>query len=318
MFNHRSSLVLAGLLAISTAPTQAAASDTETSDTVASDTVASDTETWIHTGIDRFYMAGALTRSQGVAYDQSSDSLVFSWQYGLQRTTLDYSTLKAEPLAIPAEILAQGGDHIGGIDCYEGLIYAPIEDGDDYLHPYVVLFNAQTLGFTGTTYLLPHDLQTEGVPWIAIDAARGVFYTAEWSPIYVINRFSLEDFSEQGQLTLDTTLKRIQGAKVYHGALYAASDNDDKSIYRIDLDNGHVSELLRILELPGVFAQDPFLETEDLAFYDDGSGSDMHVILIQSVFPKQEESQPPLAVMPSSSLYHFARVETKRAHPPRH
>ena len=112
-----------------------------------------------------------------------------------------------------------------------------------------------------------------------------------------------------GQIQLDETIGRIQGAKVHNGALYAASDNDEKSVYKIDLETGHVEELFRILDLPGTFAADPFLETEGMAFYEGTDGSTMHVILIQSIFPTGDESDPSITVMPSSTLYNFALVE---------
>ncbi len=270
---------------------------------------ATDTETWVHVGTDRFYLAGALSRSQGVAYAADTDSLVFSWQYGLQRTTLDYQVLRVDPMAIPPEILATGGRHIGGIDWYGGLVYAPIEDSDSYLYPYVALFDARTLRYTGIRFLLPWELQTEGVPWVAVDADRGVVYASEWNPVEQINAYDLHDLSYQWSLPLSPAIGRIQGAKVHDGALYAASDNDTKSVYRIDLETGEVTELFRILDLPGVYAADPFLETEDLVFYDAPDGSMLHVILIQSVFPTPDAPDRSLVFMPSSSLYHFARVD---------
>ncbi len=273
-------------------------------------------ETWVYTGTDRFFLAGALSRSQGVTHDPDTNSLLFSWQYGLQRTTTDYQVLRVDPMAIPADILAVGGRHIGGIDIYHGLLYAPIEDSGDYLYPYVALFNAKTLVYTGMSYLLPWEHQTEGVPWVAVDADRGLLYSAEWNPVDAINYYDLRDLSYLGSLDLHPSIGRIQGAKVHDGALYAASDNDTKSIYRIDLETGQVEELFRLADLPGVFTADPFLETEDLAFYDAADGSTLHVILIQSLFPNHDSPDSSLVFMPSSSLFHFARVDVARASGP--
>ncbi len=269
-------------------------------------------EVWVHTGTDRFYLAGALSRSQGVTFEPGTGTLLFSWQYGLQRTTMDYRVIKVDPMAIPPEILSVGGRHIGGIDTWGGILYAPIEDSDAYAYPFVALYNARTLVYTGTRFLLPWEHQTQGVPWVAVDAARGLLYSSEWNPVTAINMYDLSDLSYQGSLEIEPDIGRIQGAKVHGDFLYAASDNETKSVYRVDLLTGEVTELFRLLDLPGVYAVDPFLETEDLAYYDAPDGSTLHVILIQSIFPKSPEDGGDLVFMPSSSLYHFARVDTAR------
>jgi hypothetical protein len=65
------------------------------------------------------------------------------------------------------------------VDIAGGKVYAPIKDGTKrpdgtrYLHPFIALFDAQTLRFTGEAHELPQALHTEGVPWIAVDARRG-------------------------------------------------------------------------------------------------------------------------------------------------
>jgi hypothetical protein len=43
--------------------------------------------------------------------------------------------------------------------------------------------------------------------------------------------------------TLDLALDRIQGAKVHGDWLYMSSDNDAKTVYRANLQTGHVEEL---------------------------------------------------------------------------
>jgi hypothetical protein len=57
-----------------------------------------------------------------------------------------------------------------------------------------------------------------------VDAARGVFYTAEWNNTKVLNVFDLHTFKLIRTVPLSQTLGRIQGAKVYHGMLYAFAD----------------------------------------------------------------------------------------------
>src|SRR3982750_4428930 len=111
-------------------------------------------------------------RSQGATTD--GQSWFFSWQGGLEKTDNAFLTQAAGTW--PADIAVQpqvnpdgsnhvGGNHIGDIDYYNGLIYAPIEDGGEnagvvqvndpeYQHPYIALYDAQTLTYTGVSYAL--------------------------------------------------------------------------------------------------------------------------------------------------------------------
>lgn len=220
---------------------------------------------WEQTGSATFLFLDALQRSQGVATD--GQSWFFSWQNGLQRTRLDGSKIVDKPFAIPKSIADLGGNHIGDIDYHDGKIYAPIEDGDGYRHP----FDAQTLAFTGTAYELPQHLHTKGVPWVAVDPARGRLYTAEWTDTTALNVFRLDDLSFVGQVPLSTPLGRIQGAKMHQGKLYAAADDDHKSIHRIDPDTGAVADVLD-RDLPSG------TEAEGLAFLPTVDGAVLHTL----------------------------------------
>lgn len=274
----------------------------------AATTQAAAAETWVMTGVDRFNLAQALQRSQGIVMDSVTNDLLFSWQFGLQRTSPApaYTVLANAPNAIPSVLRQQGSDHIGCLDYHAGLIYAPIEDGDEVAPPVIALFDAQTLAFTGDYFPLPRDLQAEGVPWVAVDPTRGLAYAAPWNPTPALNVYDLTTFSFIRSLPLSIPLGRIQGAKVYEGALYAAADDTYHTVYRIDLDNGEVVDLFHLLDLPGVDPDDPWLETEGLAFYPTDDGAVMHVILIQGI---HTNTNRPISYMPITNLYHFKLVE---------
>ena len=204
-----------------------------------------DDEAWEEGSVDAFGLPELVARTQGVATDGSS--WFFSSSNHLQRTNLSYAPLVENAMPIPDAIRVLGGNHIGDIDYHDGLLYAPIEDGSDYLHPYVVTYDAKTLEPTGTTYLLEQTVQTEGVPWVAIDGPRQVAYSAEWDPVERINVYDLNDnLKLLRSIELITPVGRIQGAKVFGGAMYASSDNEDKSIYKIDLDTGIVMKLFAL------------------------------------------------------------------------
>lgn len=263
-------------------------------------------ETWQETGVDYFTGAAALTRSQGAATDGTS--VMFSWQGGLERTDSSYATQAINPVAIPPDFLlepkisADGTNHvtnthIGDIDVYDGKIYAPIEDGGEgpfnnpeYQNPYVALFDAQTLLYTGTRYAMPLDKSRAGVPWVAVNPTAGEAYTAEWDmpgqpdPASgnqlrdAINVFDLQMhfrrllfLSYGSDVPPGFHLSRIQGAKMFGGALYATRDDADKTVFKIDVHTGAVTKLFS-LHLQG--------EMEGLVFRHTADGADMHVIFI--------------------------------------
>ncbi|NEW07387.1 hypothetical protein GK047_15390 [Paenibacillus sp. SYP-B3998] len=196
--------------------------------------------TWHQTSSQTFWVLDALERGQGVTSDGSG--FIFNSNFGLLRTSVDGKSVQARNTgAIPSEISNLGGNHIGDISYYNGKIYAPIEDSEHYEHPFIALFDAQTLKYTGTSYALPLNLHKGGVPWVAVDAQRGQVYTAQWSNATVLNVFSLADMQLIKTVPLTQSIDRIQGAEMYNGLLYASSDNSTKSVLTIDPDTGNVA-----------------------------------------------------------------------------
>ncbi|MDQ2621582.1 MAG: hypothetical protein M3Y45_00920 [Actinomycetota bacterium] len=199
---------------------------------------------WVQTGTTTFPIETALFRTQGVASD--GQSLWFSWLNGVSRTDLAGEEVLAARYhdAIPDHLRYTGHNHIGDIDVHDGLLYAPIEDGPQYLSPWIAVYRADTLDWTGRSYQLPRQHLTEGVPWVAIDGPRGVAYTAEWNDTTRLNVHRLSDFEILRTVRLDKTVPRIQGAKVFRGSLYVARDNGaEQSIEAIDPDTGQVTHL---------------------------------------------------------------------------
>ncbi len=226
-------------------------------------------QTWTRSHTDSFYLQQppwsltGLYRSQGVAFNGTE--WIFSWQYGLERTDLAFNSLQRNSAftppatlvpGIPAGLLAQGLDHIGDIDVYHGIVYASLDTtrndpalGYSYGHGHVALYNAADLTYTGQSYELigaPSNPHHDVASWVAVDGAAGLGYGKEWQNGNTINVYRLADWSFSHTLTLDQSLKSIQGAKVFDGWLYMSSDNATQSIYRANLATGHVEELLRL------------------------------------------------------------------------
>ena len=225
-----------------------------------------DAETWTTLGTDTFAYAEAIVRGQGVASDGTS--WFFSGTTGLERTNATFGSTTKSAIAIPLLLVAQGSDHIGDIDVYNGTIYAPVED-KSYNAPKVILYDATSLG-VGTVYSIPQNLQTKGVPWIAVDGPRGVAYMAEWDPTPSINVFSLATMTFLRSLPLSTPTGRVQGGKVYKGQLYLSTDDAAKHVYKVHLASGTIFPL---------FALDVAdIELEGLAFFARPDGSLLHTL----------------------------------------
>lgn len=228
--------------------------------------LAFDGEAWATSTTDTFAYSEAIVRGQGVATDGTS--WFFSGTTGLEKTNAAFGSTTKSAIAIPLLLAAQGSDHIGDIDVYNGKIYAPVED-KSYNAPKVVLYDATSLG-AGTVYDIPQNLQTKGVPWIAVDGPRGVAYMAEWDPTPGINVFSLATMKFQRTLPLSAPIGRVQGGKVHKGQLYLSSDDATKHVYKMHVASGTIFPLFALN------ATD--VELEGLAFFPRPDGSLMHTL----------------------------------------
>ncbi len=176
--------------------------------------------------------------------------------------------------AIPDELQEKGCNHIGGLSYYNGYVYAAVEDGPDYLNSFIVLYDADTLEFSGKYYELPHELHIEGVPWCAVDAERNYLYTAEWTNATVLNVFSLDDMSLVKTVSLSEPIDRIQGAEMFGGKLYMSCDeeNDMKRIFTLDVETGKV-EVCFTRNIGKAF------EAEGITVYPDDNGKPVICVL---------------------------------------
>lgn len=232
---------------------------------------------WRLVKTDTFRGLDALTRSQGVTTDGTG--WIFSWQLGVSRTNDRYAPSTAG--LIPTGVLLDSGVHIGGIDTYNGLLYAPIEDSDAYEKPYLSLIDAHTMIPTGRNIALDPSIHKEGVPWVAIDRTRKLAYTAEWDMTRDrLNVFDTEmNFKRFLPLVYPASfgagfhLDRIQGATVHGNTMFVARDDATKSVFSIDLSTGVVAKRFS-LNRPGD-------EIEGLTVRPTGDGALVHVLLIR-------------------------------------
>ena len=195
---------------------------------------------------DNVLLIGAAERSQGITTD--GKYYYFSSKWGLTKSELDGKTrVKSNPLAIPKKLKDEYGlAHIGGISYSkaDNCIYAGLEDSKVWEYPVVAVYDADTLKFTGRYYILDKALHTRGLPWVAVDNDRGLLITLDHSK--KANELIFYDIADNmkyvGSVKLSETVRSIQGAEMYGGMLYAATNDDTQAVYKIDPKSGGVSK----------------------------------------------------------------------------
>ena len=195
---------------------------------------------------DNVLLIGAAERSQGITTD--GKYYYFSSKWGLTKSELDGKTrVKSNPLAIPKKLKDEYGlAHIGGISYSkaDNCIYAGLEDSKGWDYPVVAVYDADTLKFTGRYYILDKALHTRGLPWVAVDNDRGLLITLDHSK--KANELIFYDIADNmkyvGSVKLSETVRSIQGAEMYGGMLYAATNDDTQAVYKIDPKSGEVSK----------------------------------------------------------------------------
>lgn len=144
--------------------------------------------------------------------------------------------------ALPKEFKDKGYDHIGDIAVKDGIIYAPVEDkAEEY--PLVLLYDAETLEYTGTYYEMDATYLTDGIPWCAVD--DNYLYASPINHPEQIAVFNLSDMSFSHIIPITEPIHRVQAGDCYNGKLYLNCDPNEetKPVYVIDLDTGETSFL---------------------------------------------------------------------------
>lgn len=220
---------------------------------------------------------------QGLCCDEeyfyTSGSLTFINFTGLAKFDEDMNCIEKKANVVPKEFYEKyGSNHIGGIDCANGYIYAPVEgeiDGEGYLYNFILLYDCETLEYTDTYYDMTSEYLTDGIPWCAIDRENGCLYTSKFDDVTEILQYDLETMSFIKAIPLDKKLDRLQGGSVYEGILYLSydvSDSTTEQVLAVNLTDGSVSlEFTR--SLPNYDN-----EAEDICVYPLPDGTLFHMV----------------------------------------
>ena len=216
--------------------------------------------TWTQTGANVFTLPDGIYRSQGMTTDGTSD--YFSWQFGLEKTDLNYNEIARNSSVslttgqvtsgIPASLSSLGYDHIGDIDVANGIIYASLDNSQttpSYSQPAIALYNASTLQYTGQYFTLsPPDGTHDIASWVAVDATDNLAYGMAYDNATEMAVYNLTDFSFVKYIPLSQSLDSVQGGKIFGDWMYMSSNDSSRSVYRTNLLTGQVQDLFSVAQ----------------------------------------------------------------------
>jgi hypothetical protein len=147
-------------------------------------------------------------------------------------------TLRVSPV-IPADLAAQGFDHVGDPDVAGAYLYVPLEQPDYGRGQQITArYDPVTLTFVDAVVLPQHHNS-----FVAVDD-EGVAYSTDFFDDSALLRYDVErDWEPLDPLRLSHRLERVQGGDVARGAVWLSTDDDRNGIYRVDLDTGRVEAL---------------------------------------------------------------------------
>lgn len=163
---------------------------------------------------------------------------IFSGTTVLARVDADLVQEQADTTAVPDEFVPDGYDHVGDVDVEDGVLYVPLEQPDYQRDEQIMAcFDPENLTMTGS-----QPVAQRHNSFIAVEGDRAYSmkgFSGDQVLVYEVG----EDcsFEPLEPLQLSVRLNRVQGADVAEGALWLATDDADRAIYRADLETGAVS-----------------------------------------------------------------------------
>lgn len=241
-------------------------------------------EIYAYDSIDEVIGIETLARSQDVTTDGTN--WFYSGKNYLEKVSLDNETvLKINMEAIPAELSENyNSQHIGGISHYNGLIYAAVEDSKQWNHPLVVVYDADTLEFTGTFYEMSTERHTRGIPWLLVDGENGILYAGDSSNYVDIFMYDLETMEYTGKLTCKEEVRKIQGGEYYNGKLYLGTNDITRAVYTVDCKTGEVEKLFDRIMYEYKLIDNLGGEGEGLTILPMSDGTLIHTLQVGTLF----------------------------------
>lgn len=184
----------------------------------------------------RYILADAYFHAQGITTD--GEYYYFSSNTGLLKTELDAETVvKLNPLAIPAKLMLEGCNHLGGISYYNGKIYATTEDSGRFNHLYLIAYDSETLKAVNYK-ALPLEKHENGAPWCAVDKETGIVYSARRDRFEELNAYNADTLEYMYSVPVTGQPHKIQGGEIYNGILYCSASRQNQAVFAVELSSG--------------------------------------------------------------------------------
>lgn len=176
---------------------------------------------------------------QGVA-SLPDGGWIFSGTTVLARLDADLEQAVADTTAVPDQFLPEGYNHIGDVDVEDGVLYVPLEQPDyQTREQQMACYDPTTLTFEAS-----QPVEQRHNSFIAVDGDRG--YSMEGFSGDQILVYEVGDgctFTPLEPIQMSATVQRVQGADYYDGALWLATDDAQRGLYRVDLETGLVAPI---------------------------------------------------------------------------
>ena len=195
--------------------------------------------------LDEAFSAGQGLCTDG-EYFYTSGAIAKLYMTALSKIDIETGEVVARNLsALPSEFTKKGYDHIGAISISGDTIYAPVEHRDNK-DPLILLFDKNSLEYTGKYFVLDQEYLPTGIPWCAVDEDNGLLYTSPFRHANYVLAYDLSDMSFVKKIDLSSELNRVQGCVYHDGKLYANIDQlepkNEKVVKTVDLSSGAVSD----------------------------------------------------------------------------
>lgn len=225
-----------------------------------------------------------IERAQGVTTD--GEAWYFSGKNSLVKIAFDNQTVIAYNYsAIPDDLAGEyGSAHIGGISYCDGYIYAPLEDSKVWYYPIVAIYDAETLEFTGEYKVLPNDILTRGMSWLACDKKNGLLYSSHSKEATELYCFDLETLEYVKTVELSETVGRIQGGEVYDGLIYVGTNDKTRAVYTINPITGEVVKCFDRIMYKWKLIDNFGGEGEDVTVFPMEDGTLIHALDVGAMF----------------------------------
>ena len=200
----------------------------------------------------------------------------------MRPSTYQFLLGKYKVLKVPEQILNAGGDHVGSLDYENGVFYTPWEDGDTYLNPAIVAYNAElnstAFGFLST------DILKDGAPFCAVE--DGTIYITKYTGAEHLLQFDVSDLKNKDEkiepkkvIKLDYSecprkICRAKAGKVFQNTLYILEHNGESTqrIFAIDIKTGKVSKNVIEFEPVDRYGDKIDVEAESITFVEKDDG----------------------------------------------